>query len=99
MKFYLNEDDDDSLLSLAANETFDVLTGKKNIIELYSQNDNFLALLFDPFDSKLAAEEIMGNLILYFEEMEQYEKCSELVKLLTLVKDDSDWLDKLLWSE
>ena len=78
-----NEITDEELVRLANENTFSILMGKITIEELFEQ-DIDIPLLVDPSEKSLSNEkkrEILEGMIEYYTEGEEYEKCSELVKL------------------
>jgi len=78
-----NEITDEELARLANDNTFNILTGKVTIKELFNQ-DIDVPLLVDPsqeFLSNTTKIEILDGMIDYYVEMEEYEKCSKLVEL------------------
>ena len=78
-----NEIADEELARLANDNTFNILTGKVTIKELFNQ-DIDVPLLVDPsqeFLSNTTKIEILDGMIDYYVEVEEYEKCSELLKL------------------
>ena len=78
-----NEITDEELVRLANENTFSILMGKITIEELFEQ-DIDIPLLVDPSEKSLSKEtkkEILEGMIEYYTEGEEYEKCSELVKL------------------
>jgi adenine-specific DNA methylase len=78
-----NEITDEELARLANENTFNILMGKVTVKELFDQ-DIDVPLLVDPsqeFLSNTTKMEILDGMIEYYVEEEDYEKCSELVKL------------------
>jgi len=78
-----NEIRDEELVRLANENTFNILMGNITIKELFDQ-DIDVPLLVDPsqeFLSSTTKMEILDGMIEYYVEEEDYEKCSELVKL------------------
>jgi len=78
-----NEITNEELARLANENTFSILMGKITIEELFEQ-DIDIPLLVDPSEKSLSNEkkrEILEGMIEYYTEGEEYEKCSELVKL------------------
>ena len=78
-----NEITDEELARLANDNTFDILMGNVTIKELFDQ-DIDVPLLVDPsqeFLSNTTKMEILDGMIDYYVEVEEYEKCSELLKL------------------
>jgi adenine-specific DNA methylase len=78
-----NEITDEELARLANENTFNILMGNVTVKELFDQ-DIDVPLLVDPsqeFLSNTTKMEILDGMIEYYVEEEDYEKCSELVKL------------------
>ncbi len=78
-----NEITDEELVRLANENTFNILMGNITMKELFDQ-DIDVPLLVDPsqeFLSSTTKMEILDGMIEYYVEEEDYEKCSELVKL------------------
>jgi|TARA_R100001460_G_scaffold78807_3_gene119791 adenine-specific DNA methylase len=78
-----NEITDEELARLANDNTFNILMGNVTVKELFDQ-DIDVPLLVDPsqeFLSNTTKMEVLDGMIEYYVEEEDYEKCSELVKL------------------
>ena len=78
-----NEIVDEELARLANDNTFNILMGNITVKELFDQ-DIDVPLLVDPsqeFLSNTTKMEILDGMIDYYVEVEEYEKCSELLKL------------------
>ena len=78
-----NEIADEELARLANDNTFNILMGNVTVKELFDQ-DIDVPLLVDPsqeFLSNTTKMEILDGMIEYYVEEEEYEKCSELLKL------------------
>jgi adenine-specific DNA methylase len=78
-----NEITDEELARLANENTFNILMGNVTVKELFDQ-DIDVPLLVDPsqeFLSNTTKMEVLDGMIEYYVEEEDYEKCSELVKL------------------
>ena len=78
-----NEIADEELARLANDNTFNILMGNITMKELFNQ-DIDVPLLVDPsqeFLSNTTKMEILDGMIDYYVEVEEYEKCSELLKL------------------
>ena len=78
-----NEITDEELARLANDNTFNILMGNVTMKELFDQ-DIDVPLLVDPsqeFLSNTTKMEILDGMIDYYVEVEEYEKCSELLKL------------------
>lgn len=78
-----NEIADEELARLANDNTFNILMGNITVKELFDE-DIDVPLLVDPsqeFLSNTTKMEILDGMIDYYVEVEEYEKCSELLKL------------------
>jgi len=78
-----NEITDEELARLANDNTFNILMGNITMKELFNQ-DIDVPLLVDPsqeFLSNTTKIEILDGMIDYYVEVEEYEKCNELLKL------------------
>ena len=78
-----NEITDEELARLANDNTFNILMGNITMKELFNQ-DIDVPLLVDPsqeFLSNTTKMEILDGMIDYYVEVEEYEKCSKLLKL------------------
>jgi len=78
-----NEVANEELVRLANENTFNILMGNITIKELFNQ-DIDVPLLVDPSQEVLSNTtkmEVLDGMIEYYVEEEDYEKCSELVKL------------------
>ena len=78
-----NEIADEELARLANDNTFNILMGNITVKELFDK-DIDVPLLVDPsqeFLSNTTKMEILDGMIDYYVEVEEYEKCSELLKL------------------
>lgn len=78
-----NEVANEELVRLANENTFNILMGNITMKELFDQ-DIDVPLLVDPSQEVLSNTtkmEILDGMIEYYVEGEDYEKCSELVKL------------------
>ncbi len=78
-----NEVANEELVRLANENTFNILMGNITIKELFDQ-DIDVPLLVNPSQEVLSNTtkmEILDGMIEYYVEEEDYEKCSELVKL------------------
>ncbi len=68
------------MIDIAYNNAFKFVTKRATIEELMIQEEDILFLPFDP-EVPETVEMIMEDMINYFEDNEEYEKCSELVKI------------------
>jgi hypothetical protein len=78
-----NEVANEELVRLANENTFNILMGNITIKEIFNQ-DIDVPLLVDPSQEVLSNTtkmEVLDGMIEYYVEEEDYEKCSELVKL------------------
>ena len=65
--------------------TYKVVTNKRSISSyINSGEDVFFA--YDPFEQNLDEIELIAYLIKYYEEKEEYEKCSELLSIKVKVQ-------------
>ena len=64
------------------NNTYEVLVGI-NTVENIERNSNTARFLFDPNSYNIfhCKEKLIKELIDYFEEIEEYEKCEKLIKI------------------
>jgi len=68
------------LLDIAMENTYLLLTDSKRFNEVF-QNENEFVVAFDLEQSNVNFNKIVQNLIEYYVDKEEYEKCAELVKL------------------
>ena len=94
LEFYDIEDDlsdeeaieaEIEILDEAYRNAYDVATGKLTVKELLSRSQDMIFLPFDPGVPETFIM-IVDDIIQYFEETEEYEKCAELAA----VKDKLD---------
>ena len=86
--FFNNSDlhkeiNDDELIRLANDNTYDILMGKVTMNELFNQ-DVDVPLLVDPSNdiiSNSTKSQILDGMMEYYIEGEEYEKCSKLLEL------------------
>ena len=83
------EDFEQEILDDAYYNTYLVLTNKITIEELLKENEENEDTLFLPFDPTVpeTIELIIGDTIKYFEELEDYEKCAELMQTIEQNKE------------
>jgi hypothetical protein len=83
------EDFEQDILDDAYYNTYLVLTNKITIDELLKENEDNEDTLFLPFDPTApeTIELIIGDTIKYFEELEDYEKCAELMQTIEQNKE------------
>lgn len=88
-------DDDDIKASLeeeieildeAYRNAYKVATGKMSVQELLDESDDMIFLPFDPVAPETFMM-IVDDIIEYFENSEEYEKCAELVKIKKKLDD------------
>tara|TARA_R100001163_G_C4968948_1_gene129651 strand:+ start:426 stop:707 length:282 start_codon:yes stop_codon:yes gene_type:complete len=68
------------LLDIAMENTYLLLTDSKRFNEVF-QNENEFVVAFDLEQSNVSFNKIVQNLIEYYVDKEEYEKCAQLVKL------------------
>ena len=68
------------LLDIAMENTYLLLTDSKRFNEVF-QNENEFVVAFDLEQSNVNFNKIVQNLIEYYVDKEEYEKCAQLVKL------------------
>jgi hypothetical protein len=77
------EINDDELIKLANDNTYDILMGKITMNELFNK-DIDVPLLVNPSEkviSNTTKLEILDGMLEYYIEEEEYEKCSKLLEL------------------
>ncbi len=67
------------ILEEAYNNAYAIATGKLTVGDLLAKADDMIFLPYDP-SSPETFSMIIDDLIQYFEDTEEYEKCSELIK-------------------
>ena len=75
--------EDLDLYNRAMENAYLLVTGKKTLNELLNNEVEDIPLPFDPEREDGRSSDILDILIVYYEEMEEYEKCSELTNLKT----------------
>jgi len=78
--FSTSIEDEIEILDEAYRNAFAVATGKMTVVELLSRSSDMIFLPFDPSDPS-ALKVIIDDMIKYFEENEEYEKCAKLVSI------------------
>lgn len=68
------------MIDAAYNNAFKFVTNRATITELMEQHEDILFLPFDP-DVPETVDMILDDMITYFEDCEEYEKCSELIQV------------------
>ena len=68
------------LLDIAMQNTYLLLTDSKRFNEVFENEEEFV-IAFDLKQSNVSFNKIVQNLIEYYVDKEEYEKCAELVKL------------------
>ena len=74
-KTMIHMDVDDNLDQAMVNSYEYIILGK-TIEELFEDNPEALLLMFDP--DEFDRVDVINDLLTYFEEMEEYEKCANL---------------------
>ena len=75
--------EDLDLYNRAMENAYLLVTGKTTLEELLTDDTEDIPLPFDPENEDGKSSDILDILIVYYEEMEEYEKCSELTNLKT----------------
>tara|TARA_R100000008_G_C3464447_1_gene105805 strand:- start:106 stop:381 length:276 start_codon:yes stop_codon:yes gene_type:complete len=75
--------EDLDLYNRAMENAYLLVTGKKTLEELLTKDVEDIPLPFDPENEDGRSSDILDILIVYYEEMEEYEKCAELTNLKT----------------
>lgn len=77
------------ILGEAYENAYQILTGKVQVEEFLLQETESGKVVFLPFDPKEpdTVRLIIDDVIAYFEESEEYEKCSELLDVKTKLDD------------
>ena len=75
--------EDLDLYNRAMENAYLLVTGKKTLEELLAKDVVDLPLPFDPENEDGKSSDVLDILIVYYEEMEEYEKCTELTNLKT----------------
>ena len=78
--FSSSVEDEIEILDEAYRNAFAVATGKMTVAELLSKSPDMIFLPFDPSDPS-TFKLIVNDMIKYFEENEEYEKCAELLSI------------------
>tara|TARA_R100000781_G_scaffold114228_1_gene84520 strand:+ start:409 stop:684 length:276 start_codon:yes stop_codon:yes gene_type:complete len=73
--------EDLDLYNRAMENAYLLVTGKKTLEELLTGNVKDIPLPFDPENEDGKSSDVLDILIVYYEEMEEYEKCAELTNL------------------
>ena len=68
------------ILDEAYGNAYKIATGKMTVTELLEKADDMIFLPFDPSAPETFAM-VVGDIIQYFVDTEEYEKCAELVKI------------------
>mgnify|MGYP003659492831 CR=1 FL=1 len=91
MKTIIAKERDNELLSNAYNNTYKVAVGEMTLDQLIDCGDKEIALMFNPHEalfedeediSKYISQTMIDDMIVYFIETEEYEKCAGLQKIL-----------------
>ena len=75
--------EDLDLYNRAMENAYLLVTGKKTLSELLTNDIANIPLPFDPEHEDGRSSDILDILIVYYEGLEEYEKCSELTNLKT----------------
>ena len=78
--FSSSVEDEIEILDEAYRNAFAVATGKMTVAELLSKSPDMIFLPFDPSDPA-TFKLVVDDMIKYFEENEEYEKCAKLVSI------------------
>lgn len=80
------------ILQEAYKNAYLIITGKIDIADFIIRQTNKNKIVFLPFDPKApeTIELIIDDIIAYFEEIEEYEKCNELLKFKERITDDTE---------
>ena len=85
----LNIEEEIEILDEAYRNAYRVATGEISVAELLRESDELIFLPFDPTTPETFMI-VIDDIIDYFEETEEYEKCAKLVSIKNkLSKDDS----------
>ena len=68
------------ILDIAMENTYLLLTDSKKFNEIFNNQDEFV-VAFDINSNNITLKKVVQNLIEYYVDKEEYEKCAELVKL------------------
>jgi len=74
------------ILDEAYRNAFKVATGRMSVQELLDEAEDMIFLPFDPVEPSTFMM-IVDDIIEYFENSEEYEKCAELVKIKERLDD------------
>ena len=77
--------EDLALYNTAMENAYDIITKRKTIDDIYYELDekevDEYPLPFDPFEEDGRTSDVIDIVISYFINLEEYEKCAELVKI------------------
>ena len=73
--------EDLDLYNRAMENAYLLVTGKRTLEQLLTNDVEDIPLPFDPESEDGKSSDILDILIVYYEEMEEYEKCAELTNL------------------
>ena len=71
-------DEEIEILDEAYRNAYAIVTGKMTVRDLLNKTPDMIFLPFDPNDAE-SFSRILDDVITYFEENEEYEKCAELI--------------------
>jgi len=83
----LNVEEEIEILDSAYRNAYRVATGKISVSDLLSESDDLIFLPFDPTAPETFGS-IIDDVIDYFEDSEEYEKCAELVSIKNKINND-----------
>jgi len=83
----LNVEEEIEILDSAYRNAYRVATGKISVADLLSESDDLIFLPFDPTAPETFGS-IIDDVIDYFEDSEEYEKCAELVSIKNKIDND-----------
>jgi hypothetical protein len=83
----LNVEEEIEILDEAYRNAYRVATGRISVADLLRESDELIFLPFDPTAPE-TFNMVIDDIIEYFEENEEYEKCAELVSIKNKIKDD-----------
>jgi len=75
--------DEERLTNDAFNNTYKVLVGLKTMDEILDEEVDNIGFLFEPTQDNIfhSKNKLIEEMVDYFCELEEYEKCAELIKL------------------
>ena len=79
-------DEEIEILDEAYRNAYAIVTGKMTVRDLLNKTPDMIFLPFDPNDAESFAR-ILDDVIKYFEENEEYEKCAHIYKIKEILKE------------